>query len=94
MADGYFGMPDKTMQTRRNLWFHTGDLDWLDADGLLYFKCRMTERIRVLGEMVSAYEIEEVVNTHPAVEDSAAIGVPSDLGDVKLFVAPVSFLIH
>ncbi len=69
MASGYVGMPEETLKAWRNLWFHTGDLARLDADGDLHFVARMSERLRVKGEMVSAYEIEEVIITHPAVED-------------------------
>ena len=60
MSDGYFGMLE-TNETRRNLWFHTGNPGWLDEEGLFYFKCRMAERIRVRGEMVSGFEVEEGV---------------------------------
>jgi crotonobetaine/carnitine-CoA ligase len=88
MSDGYFGMPDKTMETRRNLWFHTGDIACVDEQGLFYFRCRMAERIRVLGEMINGFEVEEGVLTHPAVQDAAAIGVPADIGEeeIRLFV--------
>ena len=56
--------------------------------GLFYFMHRISERIRVKGEMVSAYEVEEGVLTHPAVADCAAIGVPAELSeeDIRLFV--------
>ncbi|MEO8544099.1 MAG: AMP-binding protein, partial [Burkholderiaceae bacterium] len=88
LSDGYFGMPEKTLESRRNLWFHTGDVARLDAEGRLYFMHRMSERIRVKGEMVSAYEIEEAALTHPDIEDCAAVGVPGEFAeeDVKLFV--------
>ena len=88
MADGYFGMPDKTLETRRNLWFHTGDIGCLDAQGRFYFRCRIAERIRVRGEMVSGFEVEEGALMHPQIEDAAAIGVPAALGeeDIRLFV--------
>ncbi len=88
MSDGYFGMPERTLESRRNLWFHTGDIGRLDDDGLFYFMHRMSERIRVRGEMVSAYEVEEVILTHSAVQDCAVIGVQSEFGeeDVKAFV--------
>ena len=88
MSDGYFGMDEKTNETRRNLWFHTGDLGWLDEEGLFYFSCRMAERIRVRGEMVSGFEVEEAVLSHQFIEDAAAIGVPSPFGeeDVYLFI--------
>ena len=88
MADGYFGMPDKTLETRRNLWFHTGDIGRMDEEGRFYFRYRMAERIRVRGEMVSGFEVEEGALSHPQIEDAAAIGVPAALGeeDIRLFV--------
>ena len=88
MSDEYYGMPEKTKDSRRNLWFHTGDLGWLDADGYFYFKCRIAERIRVLGEMVSGFEVEEGVLQNQAIEDAAVVGVPSVFGeeDIYLFV--------
>ncbi|MEM7359149.1 MAG: AMP-binding protein [Pseudomonadota bacterium] len=88
MSDGYFGMPDRTVQSWKNLWFHTGDIARLDEQGRFYFMHRMSERIRVKGEMVSAYEVEETVLAHPQIEDCAVIGVPATAGeeDIKLFV--------
>ncbi len=88
MSDGYFDMPERTLESRRNLWFHTGDIARMDEQGLVYFMHRISERIRVKGEMVSAYEVEEGALTHPAVQDCAAIGVPSEMGEesIKLFV--------
>ena len=88
MDDGYFGLSEKTLETRRNLWFHTGDIGSLDEDGRFYFRCRMAERIRVSGEMVSGFEVEEGVLCHEGIEGAAAIGVPAALGeeDIRLFV--------
>ena len=88
MSDEYFGMEAKTLESRRNLWFHTGDIGWMDEEGLFYFSCRMAERIRVRGEMVSGYEVEEAVLLHADIEDAAAIAVPAPLGeeDVYLFI--------
>ncbi len=88
ISDAYFGMPEKTVESRRNLWFHTGDIARIGKDGYFYFKCRMAERIRVRGEMVSAFEVEEGALSHPAIEDAAAIGYASELGEeeIRLFV--------
>lgn len=88
MSDGYFGMPERTVESRRNLWFHTGDIARIDEDGLFYFMHRMSERIRVKGEMVSGYEVEEGILTHPAIQDCAVIGVPGEMGeeDIKAFI--------
>ncbi len=88
MSDEYVGMPEATMKSRRNLWFHTGDIAKLDEEGFFYFICRKAERIRVKGEMVSGFEVDEGVLSHPDVEDCAVIGVPSPLGEeeIKAFI--------
>jgi len=84
MSDGYFGMPEATVESRRDGWFYTGDIASVDDDGLFYFHCRKSERLRIKGEMISAFEIEESVLLHPAVEDAAAIGVPADYGEESI----------
>lgn len=72
---GYFKMADKTVEAWRNLWFHTGDAGRLDERGRLHFVDRIKDRIRRRGENVSSYELEQVLNDHPAVLESAAVGV-------------------
>jgi len=88
MMSGYYKMPDATLAAFRNLWFHTGDLGWMDEDGFLYFVGRKKEAIRRRGENISAFEVERIVNQHPAVLESAAIAAPSELGEdeVKIVV--------
>ena len=88
MADGYLGLPEETAKCWRDGWFHTGDIARVDAEGRFYFLHRRSERIRVRGEMVSAYEVEEGVLTHPDIEDCAAIGIPGEMveEDIRLFV--------
>ena len=89
MASEYIGMPEQTLRAWRNLWFHTGDLAFLDADGDLHWVARCSERIRTRGEMVSAYEIEEVLLSHPHIADVAVVGVADEtLGEerIKAFV--------
>jgi crotonobetaine/carnitine-CoA ligase len=90
MMSGYYKMPEATLEAFRNLWFHTGDLGYFDEDGFLYYVGRKKDAIRRRGENISAYEIESVVNQHPGVLESAAVAVPSELGedDVKLVVVP------
>ncbi len=88
IMDGYYKMPEATLGATRNLWFHTGDLAYRDEDGFFYFVGRKKDVIRRRGENISAFEIEEIVNAHPAVLECAAIGVDSELTDedVKLCV--------
>ena len=90
MSDGYYGMPLATLESRRDLWFHTGDLARRDTDGFFYFVGRRTDSIRRRGENISAFEVEEVVKLHPAVLDAAAFGVPSDLTEDDVMVAVVA----
>ncbi|MGA9840642.1 MAG: AMP-binding protein [Thermoplasmata archaeon] len=88
MFSGYFGKPEQTVEAWRNLWFHTGDYVTRDADGYYYFVDRKKDVIRRRGENLAPYDVENVLNRHPAVFESAVIGVPSPLGeeDVKAFV--------
>jgi acyl-CoA synthetase (AMP-forming)/AMP-acid ligase II len=85
---GYYDKPEKTVETWKNLWLHTGDLGKVDEDGDLQFVDRMAFFIRRRGENVSSYEVENAVASHGAVEESAAIGVPSELGEdeIKIIV--------
>jgi crotonobetaine/carnitine-CoA ligase len=70
-------------------WLHTGDLVRMDRDGFLYFVGRCTENIRRRGENVSEYEVEKEVDKHPDVLESAAYGVPSELGEQDIMVTLV-----
>lgn len=85
---GYHGMPDKTAEAWRNGWFHSGDALMYDEEGNFFFVDRVRDCIRRRGENISSFEIEAEVNAHPSVMESAAIGVPSDLGEeeIKVFV--------
>ena len=85
---GYWKMPEKTAEAWRNGWFHTGDAFREDEDGNFYFVDRIKDAIRRRGENISSFEVEAEVNSHPAVQESAVIGVPSELGeeDVKAIV--------
>jgi crotonobetaine/carnitine-CoA ligase len=92
ITPGYFRNPEATARSLRDGWLHTGDLGLLDEDGYLVFLGRLKDCIRRRGENVSAWEIEHAVDAMPEVQESAAIGVPSDFGDeeIKLFVKPVA----
>lgn len=72
---GYFKMPEKTVEAWRNLWFHTGDAGRFDASGRLYFVDRIKDCIRRRGENISSFEVEQVLNNHPSISESAVIGV-------------------
>ncbi len=78
LNSGYYGMPDKTAEAYRNAWFHTGDALKVDEDGYYYFVDRIKDALRKGGENVSSFEVEKVINDHPAVAESAVVAVKSE----------------
>jgi crotonobetaine/carnitine-CoA ligase len=85
----YYNMPEKTLEAFRNLWFHTGDLAKKDADGYFYFVDRKKDALRRRGENISSFEVERAVNSHPSVLESAAVAVPSELGEDEVKICVV-----
>lgn len=87
---GYWRDPDRTQETLRAGWLHTGDMGKRDEDGYLYFIDRKKDVVRRRGENISSQEVEDVIKRHPAVMDCAIIAVPSELGEeeVKAYVVP------
>jgi crotonobetaine/carnitine-CoA ligase len=76
---GYYGMPDKTVEAWRNLWFHTGDALRRDEHGWYYFVDRYKDALRRRGENISSYEVEQALLAHPDVAECAVVGVPADV---------------
>lgn len=72
---GYLGMPEKTAEACRNLWFHTGDALKCDEDGYFYFVDRIKDALRRRGENISSYEVERVVGAHPGVAECAVVAI-------------------
>ncbi|MFP3552491.1 ATP-dependent acyl-CoA ligase [Paraburkholderia sp. SIMBA_049] len=88
-ASGYFGMPEKTVEAWRNLWFHTGDRVVRSKDGYFRFVDRLKDAIRRRGENISSFEVEQVLLSHPAVELAAVFAVQSSLAEDEVMAAIV-----
>lgn len=86
---GYYKMPEATLSSRRNLWFHTGDRGYLDSDGYLYFKDRIKDAIRRRGENISAFEVERAIASHWAIASVAAYAVRSASTEDEVAVSAV-----
>jgi crotonobetaine/carnitine-CoA ligase len=89
-ATGYWRMPDKTVESWRNLWFHSGDRVVREPDGSFRFLDRMKDAIRRRGENISAWEVEQILDGHPDIAASAAIPVPSELGEDEVMAVLVA----
>jgi crotonobetaine/carnitine-CoA ligase len=90
LMQGYYKDPEQTAASMHEGWFKTGDLVRRDADGYFSFVARKKDIIRRRGENISGAEIDRVVDDHPAVVRSAAIPVPSELGEDEILVAIVA----
>lgn len=88
MFSGYWGRPEATLETFRDLWFHTGDLGYFDENDFFFFKDRKKDALRRRGENISSVEVEKELMRHPDVLEVVIVGIPSPLGedDVKACV--------
>jgi acyl-CoA synthetase (AMP-forming)/AMP-acid ligase II len=75
---GYTANPDATAKTLRNGWFYTGDIGVKDEQGFVRLVDRSKDLIITGGINVFPGEIEQVIWTHPSVQDCAVIGVPDE----------------
>ena len=89
MMRGYWKNPAATLDTFRNLWFHSGDILVRDSDGWFRFVDRSKDAMRRFGENISSFEVESVVSMHPSVEEVAVYAVPSDLSEDEVMAAIV-----
>lgn len=75
---GYYKNPEATAEASRHGWHHTGDIGRLSNEGYLYIVDRAKDMIISGGFNVYSAEVEQVLLQHPAVQDSAVIGLPDD----------------
>jgi carnitine-CoA ligase len=89
MMDGYYGLPDKTVDVTRNLWFHTGDLGYFDEDGYLYFVDRKKDAIVRQGQFVTTGQVEDVVQRHPALKEAVVVPLREEGRDDEIKLVAV-----
>jgi acyl-CoA synthetase (AMP-forming)/AMP-acid ligase II len=74
---GYWRDEQKTSQVMTgDGWLRTGDMGWMDEEGYIYLAGRGDDMIIRGGENISPEEVENVLHSHPKVEEAAVIGVP------------------
>jgi crotonobetaine/carnitine-CoA ligase len=88
---GYWGEEKKTKEVFTDNWLHSGDVVRLDEEGFHYFVDRLKFMIRKGGENISAFEIEDVINSYPGISESSVVPVPDPLREeeIKAFILPV-----
>lgn len=90
ISTGYWRNAEATVASRRNLWFHTGDVVRRGADGCFTFVDRKSDSVRRRGENISCFEVERALETLEGVLACAVYPVPSGLGDDEVMAAVVS----
>ncbi|QKV78643.1 AMP-binding protein [Amycolatopsis sp. Hca4] len=75
--DGYWENPAETARVQEGGWFHTGDGGTF-SEGYLTIADRKKDVIISGGENVSSIEVEDALNSHPAIREAAVIGIPDE----------------
>ncbi|GAA4823533.1 AMP-binding protein [Nocardioides caeni] len=75
---GYYKAPEQTAETIVDGWLHTGDIGHLDDEGYLHITDRKKDMIISGGFNVYPSEVEQVIWSHPKVQDCAVIGTPDE----------------
>ncbi len=78
IMQGYRNREEATAETLREGWLYTGDIGRLDEEGYLFIEDRKKDMIITGGYNVYPREIDEVLMSHPDVEEAACVGVPDD----------------
>jgi len=84
VMQGYWNKPEQTAQALRpladddSIWYHTGDLGYLDDESYLFLVDRLKDMIVSGGENVYSTEVEEVLYRHPMVLEAAVFGIPDE----------------
>ncbi|KAK5189209.1 hypothetical protein LTR92_010841 [Exophiala xenobiotica] len=88
---GYWGNPKATAETLTpDGWLKTGDIAYVDAEGMFFIVDRKKELIKVKGNQVAPAELEALLLEHEDIADAAVIGMPTDDGDEK----PRAFIVR
>jgi acetyl-CoA synthetase len=88
MFRAYLGEPERYARCFAGPWYRSGDLARRDADGYFWFLGRADDVIKSSGHLIGPFEVETVLQEHPAVVEAGVIGVPDPLAGetVKAFV--------
>ena len=76
LMKGYWNREEATKETLRGGWLYTGDLGYWDDEGYIFLSGRAKDFLKRGGEMIAPEEVEQIIMSHPAVDEAAIIGVP------------------
>lgn len=89
ITDGYYREPEKTKETVKDGWLHTGDIVTIDEEGFIKIVDRTNDLIKSGGEWISSVDLENALMAHEAVFEAAVIAVPDERWQER----PVAFVV-
>ncbi|MFJ4827979.1 acyl-CoA synthetase [Streptomyces bacillaris] len=78
LCTGYWDKPEETAEAFRDGWFRSGDLAVRDAEGYFTVVDRVKDVINSGGVLVASRQVEDALYTHPAVAETAVVGLPDE----------------
>ncbi len=78
IAKEYFRDPERSKETMKNGWLHTGDIVSIDPEGYLQVQDRSKDLIKSGGEWISSVDLENKIMGHPKVMEAAVIAIPDE----------------
>ncbi|THA36199.1 acyl-CoA synthetase [Streptomyces sp. A1277] len=78
LCSGYWDKPEESAEAFRDGWFHSGDLAVRDAEGYFTVVDRVKDVINSGGVLVASRQVEDALYTHPAVAETAVVGLPDE----------------
>ena len=87
----YWKNPEAMGRSFKGDWYYTGDVAYTDEDGYFWFVGRADDVIKSSGYRIGPFEVESALQEHPAVVESAVVGIPNPVRGqiVKAFVVLV-----
>jgi acyl-CoA synthetase (AMP-forming)/AMP-acid ligase II len=76
LMKGYWNREEATKETLRGGWLYTGDLGYWDEEGYIFLSGRAKDFLKRGGEMIAPEEVEQIIMSHPGVDEAAIIGIP------------------
>jgi len=89
IASAYWNQREETRRNMRGDWFVTGDRYMVDDEGFFYFRGRSDDMLRVGGKWLAPQEVENTLDQHPVVAESAVVGCP----DKDELIKPYAFVV-
>jgi len=86
-SGGYWKKPDATAESFVDGWYHSGDVGFLNEDGLLFITDRIKDMVIRAGENIYCVEVENAIYEHPDVAEVAIFGIPHEVLGEELVAA-------